>query len=233
MAAPTQQQAPPVKFAAALFPGFQALDLFGPLDNLNLIARQDHPMSLYILSSDLSPVSTIFPADTPSSKSKGLEFPMSQAVQPTHTYATCPDDVEVLIVPGGRGCHDPSQVEHIATFIKERMPRLRFLLTICTGSALAAQAGVLDGRRATCNKRAMDWVIPRYPAVNWAKKARWVVDDDNSSVKVYTASGISAGMDMIFAFVTDQYGPELAAKIADQSEYTRNTDPENDPFARE
>lgn len=164
MASPAQQNPPPVKFAAALFPGFQALDLFGPLDTLNLIGRQDHAMSLYVLHSDLSPVSTMLPPSPSAgprgraSKSAGLDSPMSQSVQPTHTYDTCPDDVEVLIVPGGYGCHDPAAVEHVAAFIRDRMPRLRFLLTICTGSVVAAQAGVLEGRRATCNKRAMDWV---------------------------------------------------------------------------
>lgn len=168
MASQAQQNPPPpVKFAAALFPGFQALDLFGPLDTLNLIGRQDHPMSLYILHSDLSPVSTFLPPSPAAgprraSKSAGLDHPMSQSVQPTHTYDACPDDVEVLIVPGGYGCHDPAAVEHVAAFIRDRMPRLRFLLTICTGSAIAAQAGVLEGRRATCNKRAMDWVCGEF-----------------------------------------------------------------------
>ncbi|KAH7037249.1 class I glutamine amidotransferase-like protein [Microdochium trichocladiopsis] len=233
---------PPVKFAAAVFPGFQALDLFGPLDTLNIISKQDHPMSLYILSSTLDPVSTLHPEDSeedpsaaaPPSKSKGLPFPMSQAIVPTHTFADCPDDVEVLIVPGGRGCHDPARIAHVADFVRRRMPRLRFLLTVCTGGGIAAQAGVLDGLRATCNKRALDWIIPRYPSVNWAKSARWVVDGNNEEKNnIYTASGISAGMDMMFAFVADQYGAELADRIARQAEYTRSVNPEDDPFARE
>lgn len=64
--------------------------------------------------------------------------------------------------------------------------------------------------------------------MQWQKSARWVVDGN-----IYTASGISAGMDMIYAFVADQYGPETAERIARQSEYTRSTDPADDPFARD
>lgn len=179
---------PPTRFAAALFPGFQALDLFGPLDALNCLSGSDTPLSLYVLSSTLDPVSTLVPepyvsplsqppisstttstttstSSSTAATTKPASFPMSQSVQPTHTYATCPDDVEVLIIPGGKGCHDQIAVRHVAEFISQIYPRLRFLLTICTGAGLAAQAGVLStggsgggGRRATTNKRAIDWV---------------------------------------------------------------------------
>lgn len=60
------------------------------------------------------------------------------------------------------------------------------------------------------------------------KRARWVVDG-----KLYTASGVSAGMDMMFGFVADQYGADLANRTADQQEYTRSMDPDNDPFAKD
>ncbi len=49
---------------------------------------------------------------------------------------------------------------------------------------------------------------------------------------IWTASGISAGMDMTYAFVSDQYGEGLAQEIADRSEYTRQRDPTVDPFAK-
>jgi transcriptional regulator GlxA family with amidase domain len=58
------------------------------------------------------------------------------------------------------------------------------------------------------------------------RNARWVVDGN-----IWTSSGISAGIDMIYAFIAEQYGQEIADDTADGSEYVRNTDPQSDPFA--
>jgi transcriptional regulator GlxA family with amidase domain len=64
------------------------------------------------------------------------------------------------------------------------------------------------------------------PQVHWEKKARWVVDGN-----VWTSSGISAGIDVTYAFVGKFYGEDVAQKIADRSEYMRNKDSTFDPFA--
>ncbi|KAM3473039.1 hypothetical protein MY8738_008598 [Beauveria namnaoensis] len=64
------------------------------------------------------------------------------------------------------------------------------------------------------------------PKVHWVRHARWVSDGN-----IWTSSGISAGIDMTFGFVAAHYGEETAATIAYRQEYTRNTDPNNDPFA--
>ena len=120
---------PPTKFAVLLFPGFQALDVFGPLDVLNMLTR----------ASD-------------SRQSIG------QQIVATHTLQDAPEDIEVLLVPGGMGTRNTEATQPEVDFIRERFPRLRFLLTVCTGSALAARAGVLDGKRATTNKASFDWV---------------------------------------------------------------------------
>ncbi|KAM0559949.1 hypothetical protein ACHAPJ_003901 [Fusarium lateritium] len=207
---------PPTKYAVALFPGFQALDVFGPLDALNFTSKRQ-PLELSILHTSLDPVSTLLD-DSPGR--------IGQSVVPTHTYDNAPDDIEVLLVPGGMGTRDPKNVQRVLEFIKERYPKLRFLLTVCTGSAIAAQSGVLDGKEATSNKRSFDWVQSQGPNVKWARKARWVVDGN-----IWTSSGISAGIDMIYAFLADQYGQEVADDTANGSEYVRNTDPKSDPFA--
>lgn len=65
------------------------------------------------------------------------------------------------------------------------------------------------------------------PNVQWVHEARWVTDGN-----IWTASGISAGIDMTYAFVSDQFGEDLAQDIADRSEYTRQKDSTVDPFAK-
>ncbi|KAH7233245.1 class I glutamine amidotransferase-like protein [Fusarium tricinctum] len=209
--------APPTKFAVALFPGFQALDVFGPLDTLNYMSKRQH-LELSLLHTSLEPVSTLL--------KDGTSGRIGQSIIPTHTYETAPDDIEVLLVPGGMGARDANNVKSVREFVKERYPKLKFLLTVCTGSAIVAQSGVLDGKEATSNKRSFDWVQSQGPDVKWVRKARWVVDGN-----VWTSSGITAGIDMIYAFIADQYGQELADDTAKGSEYVRNTDSKEDPFA--
>ncbi|EHK21078.1 uncharacterized protein TRIVIDRAFT_70160 [Trichoderma virens Gv29-8] len=209
----------PSKFAVALFSGFQALDVFGPLDALNILSYS-HPLELYILSTTLDPVSTI-PAKAPTPGAVG------QSIVPTHTYQDAPNDIEVLLVPGGRGTRDLEFTQPVVDFIEATFPNLRFLLTVCTGSSLAARAGVLDGKNATSNKLSFEWVMSQGPNVKWVRQARWVQDGN-----IWTSSGVSAGIDMIYAFIADQYGEDAATQVATVSEYTRNTDSTNDPFSK-
>lgn len=140
---------PPTKWAVALFTGFQALDVFGSLDALNILSME-HPLELSLLHTTLDPVSTLTPDAKPGR--------IGQSVLPTHTYDTAPDDIEVLLVPGGFGTRDSSSTKAARDFIRDRFPKLKFLLTVCTGSALVAQTGVLDGKEATSNKNAFKWV---------------------------------------------------------------------------
>ncbi|KAI1766295.1 class I glutamine amidotransferase-like protein [Hypoxylon sp. FL1150] len=222
----SEKSGSPTRFAVALFPGFQALDVFGPLDILNLLSKKT-PLSLRVLAATPDPVST---------SAAGTGHTTGQAVVPTHTFANPgagglengDDDVEVLIVPGGFGTRDPANIRETVEFVRGAFPNLRFLLTVCTGSAVAAMAGVLNGRRATSNKRAWAWATAQGPKVHWVPHARWVTDGN-----VWTSSGISAGIDMMYAFVADQFGEDVAQELADAAEYVRNTDPGVDPFAAE
>lgn len=150
---------PPKKFAIALFHGFQALDVFGPIDALNLLSFSK-PLELSILAETLDPVSTVperLPDDSPIPNLPATGV-IGQSVVPSHTYENAPEDIEVLLVPGGRGTRNLPRTQHVADFLKQRFPKLRYLLTICTGASIAARAGILDGKNATTNKMAFDWV---------------------------------------------------------------------------
>jgi putative intracellular protease/amidase len=148
MAVQAKQQ-PPTKFGVVLFPGFQALDVFGPFDALNNLSRTN-PLELVVLAATLDPVNTKVEGGGPGR--------IGESVVPTHTFDSCPEDLEVLLVPGGFGSRDPAITVPIVAFVRRIFPRLRYLLTVCTGSAIVAQSGLLDGRRATSNKRSWEWV---------------------------------------------------------------------------
>jgi len=145
---------------------------------------------------------------------------------PTHTFATAPP-LDVLIVPGGTGTRAANVTVGPAAFVRQRYPELKYLMSVCTGAAILAQSGVLDGRRATTNKAAFAWVKTQGGAeIEWVPKARWVVDGN-----VYTTSGVAAGMDGTYALVREIYGEEVSRRVADNVEYERHTDSSWDPFS--
>lgn len=135
------------------------------------------------------------------------------------------DCSEILLVPGGQGTrllvNDASFIQTLASITAQS----RYCLTVCTGSALIAKTNLLNGLRATSNKRAFEWVKSVNPAVNWIRRARWVVDD-----KFYTSSGVSAGMDMALGFVSDMLGRQTAVELADSIEYVWNANKDDDLF---
>lgn len=208
----------PLKFGVLVFPGFQALDAFGPLDALNTLAFTI-PLSLSIVAATLDPVSTK-PPNAPADKPD-----FCQSIIPTHTFETAPA-LDVLLVPGGLGTVDPG-IQTAIDFIAKVYPSLRYLITVCTGAGIAARAGVLDGKRATTNK--FKWAINTAlrTEVKWVAQARWVVDGN-----IWTSSGVSAGLDVVYAFIGEVYGSSVAEKLANMLEYERHTDSNWDPFAK-
>jgi transcriptional regulator GlxA family with amidase domain len=216
----------PSKIGIILFPGFQLLDATGPLDAFNLLSNQ-HTLQLVILAATLEPVSTQhWLLDE-----QGSNF--GPSIVPMHTFADAPQDIDMLLLPGGMGARGPageSNTGPVVAFLKSLDlsggGSIKHLLTVCTGSEILARTGILDNRRATTNKRAFNDVKAKHPNVNWVAKARWVRDGN-----IWTSSGISAGMDLAFAWMAEVWGEEVASYVADRSEYERNVDSGEDRYA--
>jgi transcriptional regulator GlxA family with amidase domain len=116
--------------------------------------------------------------------------------------------------------------DDLMSWIAARSTAAELVMSVCTGAALLARAGVLDGRRATTNKRSFAWVESQGPGVEWVKRARWVRDGNR-----VTSSGVSAGMDMALAVIADLFGERASEELAVVAEYEPHRDPEWDPFA--
>jgi transcriptional regulator GlxA family with amidase domain len=99
--------------------------------------------------------------------------------------------------------------------------------SVCTGSLLLAKAGLLEGRRATTNKRAFKLVAGLAPEVSWVAEARWVEDGP-----FFTSSGVSAGMDMALGLIAHLLGREASIAAANRAEYVWHEDKRWDPFAK-
>lgn len=189
-----------------LFQGFETLDAFGPVEIFGRIEEYH----LHYISVDGGVVSS-------RQRTEILTKPLADA-----NYSG------TLLIPGGLGTRTIIQDTRFIEQLTEFASQSTYCLTVCTGSALLAKTGLLDGRSATSNKRAFEWVKSINSNVNWIDRARWVTDG-----KFYTSSGVSAGMDMALGFVSDRIGPVKAREVADGIEYIWNSNKNNDQFARE
>jgi transcriptional regulator GlxA family with amidase domain len=192
---------------ALLFPGFELLDMFGPLEMLGVL--RDH-VEIVTLAETREPVPS-------------AQGPRSVIERDFETAG----DLDILLVPGGRGTR--WEVTNAATlgFLRAVYPRLEILASICTGSGLLAAAGLLDGRRATSNKKSFAWASSQGPKVDWIPEARWVQDGN-----VFTAGGVAAGIDMTLALVARLFGEEIAEDVAEYTEYEWHRNSSWDPFAK-
>lgn len=143
----------------------------------------------------------------------------------TEKLETIKDSPKILFVPGGMGTRKEVHNVKLLNKIRELSLASDYVLSVCTGSALLAKSGLLDGKQATSNKRAFSWVSSQGENVDWDKKARWKIDG-----KYYTSSGVSAGMDMALGFLADRHGIEFARKVAKEIEYNWIEDKDNDNF---
>lgn len=194
-----------IDFNILLFDHFETLDAFGPAEIVGKMETA-YRLGYYSMHGGLITSRQQIRIDT---------FPLSAM-----------SAEGVLLIPGGMGTraliNDADFIHELNTIARSAS----FVLTVCTGSALLAKTGLLNGRFATSNKMAFEWVQSVNTDVNWVKQARWVVDGN-----FYTSSGVSAGMDMVLGFISDAHGQNIAKKVADGIEYIWNSDKNFDPFA--
>jgi transcriptional regulator GlxA family with amidase domain len=196
----------PIHVGAVLFEGFELLDFFGPLEMFGLLEG--------------AAKITVVAEKTGAVKSSSGPRGMADA-----TMAGS-GGFDVLLIPGGIGTRKEMANPQFLAELKRLAEASQIVATVCTGSFLLARTGLLDGRKATSNKRAFQQVKTYAPKVDWIAKARWVEDD-----KYFTSSGVSAGMDMALAVITRLRGKETSLQIASRAEYEWHEDSSRDPFA--
>ena len=192
---------------ALLFSEFELLDIYGPLEIFGLL-RDD--FEIRIVAETAEPV-----ASTP-----GPRTTVDDRTSDRNEY-------DILIVPGGRGTRREVENTALLDWLNTAASKAELVTSVCTGSALLAKAGLLDGRRATTNKAAFEWVCSQGPEVDWQPEARWVEDG-----RFFTSSGVSAGIDMSLAVISQLFGAEKAEQSAVSAEYEWHRDPGWDPFAK-
>ena len=203
------------RVAVVLFDGFTVLDMYGPVQAFGAcrITRPDGPplrfFEVFTIAEHRGPI-------------KSGEGPSTHA---DYTFAEAPP-YDILLVPGGFGTREAVKNDTFLGRLRAASEKAAVTATVCTGSALLARTGLMDGRPATSNKIAWDWVVQQGPKVLWKRKARWV-DDGN----LITSSGVSAGTDMALALIGRLHGRDMAVSAARNMEYLWHEKADDDPFA--
>lgn len=188
-----------------LFPGFETLDVFGPLEMFGMLP--DH-INIAMIS-----------------QCQGLvKSAQGQSIMTDFNLDNAPH-LDLLLIPGGMGTRTEINNQTLLNWISLRSVKPDIIMSVCTGAALLAKAGVLDGRKATTNKLAFDWVAEQGSRVNWIKTARWIDDG-----QVVTSAGISAGIDMSLYVISRLFGEQVRDQLAKRAEYRLSIDATDDPF---
>jgi transcriptional regulator GlxA family with amidase domain len=190
-----------------LYPQFELLDVYGPVEVFGNLGSKVK-------------VVMVAPTAGPVASAQGPK------VVADYGLDDCPA-LDLVLVPGGRGTLNQLGNPKMLDWLRQRAAKAEIVMSVCTGSAILAKAGLLDGRRATSNKKYFQLAVAQGPKVQWVKEARWVDDGDR-----VTSSGVSAGIDMALHVVARLFGTEVAEKVAEGTEYQWHRDANHDPFAR-
>jgi transcriptional regulator GlxA family with amidase domain len=182
---------------AVVFPELQALDLTGPVEVFDAANRLSGRTEYAITVAGTRPrrVKT----------SSGLGVAIDTALC---DIARAPD---TLVVTGGVGTASALADAELVRQVKRLAKRARRVMSVCSGAFVLAEAGLLDGRRATTHWAWCETFAIRYPAI--------VVDPEPIYVRdgnVFTSAGVTAGMDLALALVEEDLGRDLALAVARQ-----------------
>jgi transcriptional regulator GlxA family with amidase domain len=194
------------RFSVVLFDGFELLDVYGPLQIFGML-KDD--VAIELVGPRIGSV--------PSSGGP------AGVADVAYADAAAPD---IVLVPGGIGNRPLVKDEAFLSWLRGWAGPAEIVASVCTGSAVLACAGLLDGFGATSNKAVFEWVRTLGEDVKWVPEARWVHDRNR-----WTSSGVSAGIDMALALVAELLGPDRAEQIALYAEHDWHRDSGWDPFA--
>ena len=183
----------PRRVVIVVFPEVQPIDVIGPAEVFHTAARIDPPgYTVELVAAEPGPVR---------STTVGLTV--------DRTLAACRGPIDTLVVAGGTGVRAACADARLVAWLAKAAARSRRVCSVCTGAFLLAEAGLLEGRRATTHWAGCAALADRYPAVTVEPDHIFVRDGD-----LYTSAGVTAGMDLALALVEDDLGRATALEVA-------------------
>lgn len=180
------------------YPGIQGLDVVGPFEvfaaaSTYLAAHKRDGYRPVLASAGGQPATT----------ETGLTFAATSLPDPRQP-------VDTVVLPGGRGVDAARQNPDVIAWIQAVANNARRVVTVCTGAFLAAQAGLLDGCTATTHWAFADQLASEFPNVTVDPEPIFL----RSSDKVWTAAGVTAGIDLALSLIEDDHGTDVAQTVA-------------------
>lgn len=195
-----------MRLGTIFYDNFELLDAYGPMEMFGALGDKIELVNI-------------------ASQPGLVKSSMGPKTQADYGFDDAPT-LDLILIPGGMGTIAELKNEAFLEFLRTRCPESQVTMSVCTGSALLAKAGLLNGLSATSNKMFFELARSQGPQVSWQESARWV-----DTGQYATSSGVSAGMDMALAVIQRIYGEELAEMVANYTEYQRHFDANSDPFA--
>lgn len=184
------------KVGILVFDGVEELDFAGPLEVFGSAAKID-PESFQVF--------TVGVRGRTAKAINGL------SVTADYSLEDCPR-LDILVVPGGRGTRTEMKNPVLLSFIRGASEKCELVASVCTGSLVLAAAGLLDGKRATTHRAALN-ELRAFPKVH-VEHRRYIRQG-----RVITSAGISAGIDMALYLVGQLRGERLRRLTAEAMEY--------------
>ena len=178
-----------------IFPGVEELDFVGPFEVLSYLNKVIPESTRMLLVSETSDAVKAY---------NGMR------VLPDVTIETCPD-LDILVVPGGKGRLIAMKNPHLIQFIKNQVPHARYIASVCTGAFLLADAGLLTGKKATTYHEVLEDLS--------GYDVQVVTDKVVPQGQIITAGGVSSGIELGFYLLRELFGAQTAQQVARKIEY--------------
>jgi transcriptional regulator GlxA family with amidase domain len=177
-----------------IFDGFQILDAAGPIAAFEIAGS--HVRGAYRLSV--------------LAKSSGSVASSSGATMAAQAYVGA-GALDTLVVAGGLGTYEALKDEALLAYLRESARVCRRVASVCSGAFVIAEAGLLDGKRATTHWSRSRQFAQRYPNVRLEPDRIFVRDGE-----IWSSAGITAGVDLALALIADDLGEPVARRVAQQ-----------------
>jgi putative intracellular protease/amidase len=219
-----------LRIGILVFDGFEPIDAWGFTEAFTIsrfigtsyFSPPPYPFEVVFISNQCKPdapeVATPAPVKSTNGPRVAPDYFRDEALE---------QKIDVLMIPGGAGTRtllDDANSEDkraLMDWVRTMDQRVELMTSVCTGAAVLAAAGVLDGKAAATNHASFGWVAEFGPRVQWDNVARWV-----DAGHYVTSAGVSAGTDMGFYLVKRLAGRAIAEQAAKSAEYDWHRDPE-------
>jgi putative intracellular protease/amidase len=222
-----------IRIGILVYEGFEPIDVWGFTEAFAISrfigtdyqSPPPYPFEILFISNETRPAGKRDAVPAPVKSSNGPR------VAPDIFRDDAPkESFDLFMIPGGNtgpllDKTKPKAVKALVDWVKAMDKRVKITTSVCTGAALLAHAGVLDGKPAATNHEAFAWVTQFGPRVLWDNLSRWV-----DAGRYVTSAGVSAGTDMAFHLVDRLAGRAVAEAAAKQAEYDWHRDPQQPIF---